>query len=1694
MRKFTFNANQTIAQQQLIAAANLNPRKPYFRVTYRDDLLRFANPTIQSLASKDEIPFTYQATSALDALVAGYDSSGMLRAGSAAMTSPSVAGLTALIDSGARASITGTWSNISGSWLYYYAQYSPVANATAPTLHTVNSSGAKSALNQSGLPGCFYIAVNGSLKGSGRSPSAFVVMDSGDKIVVIASYLYITNYEQYVCTLEFYHAGPGSTEYRKLRTVIQFDIGKSITWDPSVSTIPDAGRVFGISKSAGDFFIVANDGTKAVRFTYKNGVEGMVEPIIPIDIDANRLEIKDSLGNKTYGKYSQFMPCGLTEINGTYYLNGQMTRTYSNGDAHQMEVYLASKNGVNWSVGDVSFFIDSKYYKYGEQQRKFNYQLVYHPGSSTVHAMGNNCYTSAAARDIDKGTSGTDFSEIVIEGQVSSQTNSVDSMGLLVMQGFSSINPEVLGGKTISLDLGYYDSAGAVKNVKMGEYFVDSEMHVLTNQGRGPNKVNSADAGAWKLTRWSSITDIDRWSSTYIKDDLKKLSKIIVKGISSDYKAVDNTTGSGLYLSNLNDPFIGYTSTRDERDGMFTVCARFTDTGANGGKHRLSSIGLLIGAEDYTDIYTKGAADRKGFNAYMIPSQSEWTGHIKTAPQMRKSNLRRRFDDPATPQDETDVQRAFQWTRRYTNLWERQVYTTGTDDDYSKITSACDTFNDNVISSAAFAAEHGVDYEFVVRRHSGRVQLYQRKKGFGQSTIAASAYNEYTLIHEYQFSKNDRIDWGARPYWGFVANTDVFASLEGWNSREYGNIETSFSEAYNFVNGFQDFPDSKLASFGTTVYVPNTTYQAQSVINQEITQFVEGTPSSGGGYWETVITPVQGYVNISTGSGADYYLIQKCAPMSIQVGEIVRCFVFAELSPALDFDNCTANINRGANSNVLSQQEFYGVIKSIENEGTAGWKRIRFSKTWGGFIPPYSGTPWSYAIYKVGEADTYGKASSGSLFSNVLVNIDGTTLPLDIKNGTVKQAQVTAGRAAIVNRQNDAISIRLIESDGSTHILHEGSPETRLAYDYPTNPISSPDFVGSSGFYNSNGTAIVTTREWRILMQQGRLFPFSSTTFGLPDGQNKSYMIKGDEIVRYINWGYKKRGSDVVNGTWCIIPAYYTPIFPSVKGEASVQQWSVSSIKQLNGEPTTVWTEPGDKFNSIANISGMRVYINGKGGYYSVEGDTKYYAVSSVANNGGDTASRLNFSPALKSGADFMDPAAERTKDVDKQLKEIAIVSGREQLGTASALQSYKDPLCFYPIGSSATQKPDSFVKVNYWSMNAGLYNSAKENLKYVCNLAGIFDVKFMDESGNLSTGATSTISQYDVPSFALEMSCAVTSSSVIHATFRSAYKLTINVDEDASSRGVLTLTLQTIPGFTQASNIFGNSLLNQFCTIAKVSVPVSDIALDGDHSFNIVARKERVSVEMDHMPVWSFDLSTYKFGGAKNDAYDLYTEASGPIVLGCSSVNGGIDWTLVELSEEVENQILDMSMGGGDAVQFITRERHIHARSTQDGGIQFGKFLMDSNREYPATGAALPTANYIKDELEYNPFQVPGHVLVTGAEYGEHIDPVWIRQNGYMFNTNQNRLLDTVSDSIREAKLLMRMTKEDSDNSQMEMIGVPHIQPEDGVFKTYGYENPSSPESWAANESSIVSGHAIQFNQSTMKSMFKIRKKYSLE
>lgn len=1633
------------SQSSYVAAASLNPNRPYFRMKYRDDLLRFSSPETGGNYFFNKIPLSVSKASAATVSVAGFTPAYSLVVGTG---TTSAFRTLSQNGTGFSASPAGSLNarSLRGSWhqgRYYFMEWNW---GSAPFVRSVNSLGGDlQTLSVTGLP-------NSAIQGSGNNylsmirPVAVLRMSSGHLIIVYSSYQYHENIDQMVATINFYFVGSGGGAATLLNTIIQYDMedvgftsatygtgNQHVTYDPGCS------RVQAHFISTGKYLIVGNDGTKAIRFILNNGVEGMAEPIIPIDLDANRLHITDaSTGKKTYAQYNTFMPTSISQIGNDILLNGTMTRTYSNGDFNTLEMYCTSRDGVNWSIGELSSFIHSFYTTQSDassaKPMNFSISGVYDDTVSgqtikRIYAFGTNCvsYASARVKDIDPSNDGTDFTDIVVSGSIQMASNSSDALNLIALrqleflQTSNSISPSDLAGKTVSVEMGFKDDSEIEHGAKIGEYLIEAESRSFTVLGREPSTVNGIDAGSWKLTKWFSLTDIDRWSSTMVKDDMKILSKIIVKGIHSGYKNYSNATAQGMYLKNINDPIVGLTSTKDDRDGMFLASVKFEDTGDD---NHLTSFGVIVGAEDYTDIYTNGKRDRKGFNAFMIPVTNNWVGHNRTSPQMRISNLKRRGDDPETEPVENDKDLAWVWKYRYTSLWEREEYTSGTVDPKTTITSAADASGS--VYAATFSFLKNQEYEVVGRKQGGLVQVFVRKKSRVPASMITQEYYEYTRIGEYRFGRHNRMNWGPRPYWGFVAGTDTFTTAEGWNSAEYENIESTLTEAYD-----------------TDTYL----------FSEQLSRFNQLVVS--GGWGQSTVGSPYACVTFSTWP----------SNIDISIGETVRI--------------------KAMNGEFTRNDVLARVVQIYKTGGNPN--RVEFDMVWTGQVGNlgalYNNNPelnvYSSYLYKVDVSSTYGFASSGSVSINAIESVDGQVTtdirisPIEIRTGAPRQASLTAGRGAFVNRQNDAMSIRLVETDGSFHKIYSSSP-SGLAWDSETNPVS---YKFTSGFNPPNSS----TREWRLVMHQGRLLPISTSQINVPKGDEteakRRYMIKGDEIVRYTNIKTAKRGSATQFTEWCIIPTYYTPIFPAQKGSQTIQQWSIET-SYGNG----VWKAiPGDRFSSIPaySLPGLRLTIQGKNEYSRLLSEPNYYAVSANAGNGTSVASTLTFAPALVSGAENVDPNRERQKDYDKQVKELAVLSGRNQFGSPSTGLGVGEPLCYYPIGPNKTEDFSHLIQIGYWQMSSGLYNSAKENIRFVCNLAGIRDVSFQDRDYTINAGASVTLAKSGTnivqSSFNIEISGVFGGGRQVRIEFRSSYYVLISV-----SGSSIELTLGMLQGFAKAVS----AGITSECILARVSIPVSNLSIEGEHVVSFVSKKERVVIEMDKMPVWTFDLSEYTHTGSLMRDYSFYEEKAGPIKVYADAVNPlYVKW--IELNDEVENQIVDMSMSASSAVQFVTGERHIYARTTQNGGLHFSRFI-DGNRDVPL--AAIPTQKYISDNLETNPYTVPGHILVTGAEYAESIDPDWIRENGYMFGTGQNRLLDTVEDSIREAKLLMRMGKEDSDISNITMTGMVHLQAEDQITKQY-----TDPDGNSVSEETVVTSHVIEFGPAALRSSIQARTKYEM-
>jgi hypothetical protein len=711
----------------------------------------------------------------------------------------------------------------------------------------------------------------------------------------------------------------------------------------------------------------------------------------------------------------------------------------------------------------------------------------------------------------------------------------------------------------------------------------------------------------------------------------------------------------------------------------------------------------------------------------------------------------------------------------------------------------------------------------------------------------------------------------------------------------------------------------------------------------------------------------------------------------------------------------------------------------------------------GNFVAgPPNGT--SCQIFLQANGQVFGQATSGvSDYSDTMGK------PFLNDPGATKRNRRVGGYGAFISNDNTACSLRYVETDGVVHTLRSGSVfngGTYLGWDL-TNPMRTSE--GSIGlpFGSTAANSGSDPLKWRFVMHQGRLFAASAATYGLPTGTaDRRYMIVNDEIVRYRDMTFK-RTDGVTDETWCSIPAYYTPLAATASNSTVLTHWNSGG------------NQPGTIFSTIPDVSGLLVEISSRN-TDNLEESRQYYAASATAG----PPSTLTLTESYPNSI--------------TDLECIAIVSGRGQFATAKTQHSATDPVCYYPITPGATAKITNLVQVKQFAAHRGLYSSVEDDLKYVASLTGVRDIRFRNRgtfSGTLGTAQTTlSASESD---FVLDMASHIFAGTDnrLRVLFRSKYTLDI---QGALSAGQITagrlgnVRLRLAVDATSPITAGGDGMK----WIADVEVPLSDVcpfgSVSGSFTENaallqatrVVLRQNLLSIEINGQQIWVFDLSIYNTDSGHSHYYQQY----GPVALQYTLSGSAMNAKLQEMPSQVENHVIDMGASGTESLSFVLDGRHIYSRTTQTGGIEFAQFSTRDN-------AGTVSTNLLQDSRSNSALDIAGHVLTTGAEFGEGIDDAWIRQNGYRFGTSQNHLLDTVSDSSRESTLIIRLAKEMSRQAQLSLSRVrPILQPEDYVSVSYtsSGDGPAS-----AAEEFVITSVEWSIRREAMSSLLNLRKRY---
>ncbi len=666
----------------------------------------------------------------------------------------------------------------------------------------------------------------------------------------------------------------------------------------------------------------------------------------------------------------------------------------------------------------------------------------------------------------------------------------------------------------------------------------------------------------------------------------------------------------------------------------------------------------------------------------------------------------------------------------------------------------------------------------------------------------------------------------------------------------------------------------------------------------------------------------------------------------------------------------------------------------------------------GGFCPPSGG----YNVQMCVESDSspyFTWADSSSKYTLVIEPLGEDHL--DISDPmAVRHNELAYGRALVISEDNTAASDRYVVTDGAFTQILSCSPSTNNGWD-ATNPLSDTQ-IGNSG--SDPG-------EWRILMAPGMFFRADPADYDLPDS-NILFSVE-DEIVLGRKETFTLPGY-VNQFTGVFIPTFYRPLAAQGLNSNILKGWRTTG-------------SPGDEFDWMKSnlaadsipIAGMLVEINSRTVSDQVEG-LQYYAVDGYTSGGDDYLSLDKVYP---------------TAIVD--LGAIAYVSGRGRLGTTKQTHPADSPAVYYPSNLGQTTPTVDYIRFNDFKACIGQYNSAEDDIKSIAAMAGVRKTTFGSKyySAALAPSNVNTTILPTETNFVMDLQAYIPNDgSTLRIMFRDVYFLHIQANNTVTGEnGVVRLMLE-MPG-SGIDAYSGSKYLDQ------VDIPVSQFfpfgALNGagarindtasKPNIRIIVNKNIVRIEMDGIFLWRFDLREYDYTDSGGNLISNYSQQTGTIAVKYSTAQAHtMSVRVLELQEEIENHIVDIASAGDSAIGFVTQERHILTRSTQDGGVQFSRYLTRPS-------IATVSENMISLGSADSSLEPTGHLQVSGAEFGEYIDASWIRDNGYRFGSGNNRLLNTVSDSVQEATLLQRLSKENSKQFALNFSGIRHIwQQEDGI------------------------------------------------
>jgi hypothetical protein len=680
-------------------------------------------------------------------------------------------------------------------------------------------------------------------------------------------------------------------------------------------------------------------------------------------------------------------------------------------------------------------------------------------------------------------------------------------------------------------------------------------------------------------------------------------------------------------------------------------------------------------------------------------------------------------------------------------------------------------------------------------------------------------------------------------------------------------------------------------------------------------------------------------------------------------------------------------------------------------------------------------------------------------------------IPIDPK--ARKLGRSIRGRAIFISDDNTASSIRMLDSDGVRFWLWSGyENRTRVGWD-ETNPIASDD----DPLYSGGSEPSV----WRVVMHHGYVFDGAPSAHGLPAS---SYLDVDDECLRYAGFTFYKRGM-LAQNTWTVVPAFYAPLAEVAGPTSTLRNWRSNTGAQ-----------PGDDLGDIQtnfsiNPAGLLAEVVSKSGG-EIRDDKQYYVASAtkVASPTVGNTSYVTLDKPFENSVRGADPNivlanGEINPALAKTQREgdLVVLSGRGQWNTKKETHDADAPVLYSPRDASGNV---SKVIVSRWARYAGRFQTVEDGLRRLAALAGVRNAVFRNDhsaptanwSGTITTTPQSLPLRTNLANFTLDALVHIPGNDTnaggianerrLNIFFRGYYRLSIQqyataADYAAGRPGVIRIGLATT-STDIAADANGDRWL-KVIPIPDTDVNVAGVVSGSNPNYTlseitsqlvdlrVAVCGERVVVEINRKPFWTFNLDDMTDGSTSWRRDD-----AGPIQVSHTGTVPGYTATIrvLELGDELSRHTAQKGSSAAMNIDTIKEGRHIRARSTAAGGMEFARFWIRDD------AGSLSENMWRHVDGASDVVQRP-HVEVTGAEIsGEYIDELLAQAQGAQFASITNETVGDWQTAGADALLQMREAGEFADVDTIDAVPLLHLQPEDSLALSYtpGGDSPSHASS----------------------------------